>query len=349
MFEGERQLLGLPRVAVHEQDAGLAVGVDQPAGGVVVEQLVGLEPADADGELGHPVAGDLLLEPLDRLPGPHLDRVAVHLLALEVEHHLVGAVEQLDVALVGVVGADDHLDVERLALADLGRDVDGRPLHLQLDAARQRHGVDRHAAAQRRPHGVAGRLVAVAQEHDPRDVRRRDGGPGHLQGGGDVRPLLVDDDGGVAVVDDRPRLGPEPDERRLVVAGRGRRLVQEPLNGRLRLVADAEAVVDDEHDVAVPGGLEPRHAAEGGDEQDDDQGAGGERRHPLPLREVGQPAVEVPHDHRQDQQPEQHPRLCQLKRHSTNPSPRTKTDGIDPQITQRTQIRSQKTAAVSAL
>jgi hypothetical protein len=75
----------------------------------------------------------------------------------------VGPAEDLDFALVVVVGIDDHLDVKRLALAHLGRHVDRGHLHLRLVAHRQRDGPDGRAAAQRGRHGVAGGLVAVAQ------------------------------------------------------------------------------------------------------------------------------------------------------------------------------------------
>jgi hypothetical protein len=103
-------------------------------------------------------------------------------------------------------------------------------------------------------------------------------------------------------------------------------LLDEIVEDRLGLVADAQALVDGEDDVQVIGLLEPREAAQGQDEQAHHGRAGDERRDALPARKVGQAAEEVPAEDRQDQQGEQERGVRQFKRHKTDPLPRICAD-----------------------
>ena len=107
----------------------------------------------------------------------------------------VAAVD-LELALVVVVIAvDQDLDVERLALQDLRRGVHGRELNL---GARSRTGngtVSTSTLPLQRGRGlerIAGRGVAVGEEHDPRHVERRDRRRGHLERRRQVGPLAVE-------------------------------------------------------------------------------------------------------------------------------------------------------------
>ena len=145
------------------------------------------------------------LEPRgDRRQAALLDRLLEDdaVLPLLELHGLVGdldvAAVDLDRALVVVVVAvDQDLDVERLSLLDLRRGVDGRELDLGVGPARQGDGRDLDLASHRRGglEGVARGRVAVGEEHDPRDVERRDRRGGHLERRGQVGPLRRGIDG----------------------------------------------------------------------------------------------------------------------------------------------------------
>ena len=92
-----------------------------------------------------------------------------------------------------MVRVDDDLDVERLALQDLRGDVDGGDLDLGVGPGRQGDGRDADPGVERGLDGVAGGLVAVGEDDDLGDVERRDRRGGHLDGGGEVGPLVVGD------------------------------------------------------------------------------------------------------------------------------------------------------------
>ena len=180
VFERVGQFPDQAGIAFDDQHARLPAGEDEAGLGVVVEQRVGLQFGDADGERGEAFALDRLLEPEPVLP---LDELAA------LADHLVIAAIDFEEPFVVVIGMDDDLDVERLAFADLGRDADLGDLHFRLGAGRQRNGRDGHAAADGGLQGIAGGFVAVGEQHDVRDVAGREIRGGGFDRGGDVGPL----------------------------------------------------------------------------------------------------------------------------------------------------------------
>ena len=141
LFQGVHQVAGVLGVALDQEDPGLARGVDQAEVVVVVEQLV-LEVPGPDLERGQAVGLDRLAE----------DEPVLALLdLLPLADDLERAPVDLDVPLVVVVGVDDDLDVERLALQDLRGDVDGGDLDLGVGPGRQGDGRDGDPGVEARP------------------------------------------------------------------------------------------------------------------------------------------------------------------------------------------------------
>ena len=153
--------------------------------------------------------------------------------------------------------------------------------------------------------GVAGGLVAVGEDDDLGDVERRDRRGGHLDGGGEVGPLVVVDGqveprfvwiepGSAAKSRKATRFGP--------ASGQG---LGEIVLGRLpRVVADAQAPVDREDDELVAGRPQQRQAGQGQDQQDHDQGPAGQDK-TFCQGEVDQAPDEVVDEDGQDRQAEE--------------------------------------------
>src|SRR5581483_8141421 len=97
--------------------------------------------------------------------------------------------EDFDGPLGFLVRVDDDLDLERFALLDLRRGVDGGDLDLGVLAGGQRDGRDGDAGAEGGLQGVALGGVAVGDEDDLGVVAGGDAGGGDLDSGGEVGPL----------------------------------------------------------------------------------------------------------------------------------------------------------------
>ena len=331
LFQRPGQVLGLVGVALDEEHPRLAGGRDQREVAVIVQQrvAVALEPG---GDRGQAAQVDRLLEDDAVLARLELDRLVGDL--------DVAAVD-LDAALVVVVVAiDQDLDVERLALEHLGRRVDGRELGLGLGPAGQRDGQHLDLAVHRRGglEGVAGRGIAVGDQHDPGDVEWRDRRRRHLQRPGQVGPLAIEPLGvgrlrrwsggcdrgcglrrrrdaagfssafhGLGAVADAPRLAGERQHGEPVRARVRGRPGQEGVDGLRPLLADALAPVHREDDEQLARRPDEAQAPEGQDQQHHQRTAEQQREHPLPSGEIHQAAVEVVNQARHDGQAQQPP------------------------------------------
>ena len=126
LLQGEGQLADQLGIAFDDQHPRLAGGEDQAAVGVVVEQRVACRLVRRG-----PCSAASRSRSIDCWKRK---RFSPFLIGLRFADDLVRAAIDLDQAFVVVVGVDHDFDVERLALADLGRHVDRGDLHFRLGA-----------------------------------------------------------------------------------------------------------------------------------------------------------------------------------------------------------------------
>ena len=135
LLQRPNELLRQLRIAFDQQHARLARREDEPRFRVVVEQRVGLQPADLDRVLSQPLPRNRLLKP---------EPVLARFQFASLTQHLVSPPKDLDQPLVLVVRVDDDLDVERLAFANLRGHLNGCNLHLGVVPHFERDGINRN-------------------------------------------------------------------------------------------------------------------------------------------------------------------------------------------------------------
>ena len=197
LAEGPDQLGVLAPGPLDQEDLRRAPGVGEP-GGHVVDR-----PAVARALLGDELGGEGVEA---RLGDELLEREDVHAPA-EVDRHRLLVAGGGDAPVVGVLledlqgppgrlaGPDDDVDVDRLALLDVGGQRDLLDQDFLVVEVVDRQDVDLDAqllGGEGLLDGVAAVLVAVGDEDDPPGGVLGEGGQGELDGAAEVGVLAVD-------------------------------------------------------------------------------------------------------------------------------------------------------------